>query len=350
MSGKKLRTKTTRKTKLWSDFGNHVSKPLGVLLMVSYPYAAIVFYSLSLYFSIQHNHAHLKRIEAKAKKQGKTLNLSMKAWTMFTRLGFDILGLGLSIILLMMNIWFASMIGKSFGESLLLVAHIGMTASSVASTFHKGRRLWKGDYDWTWGDVGRAVFGVAGTVFFACVIFKVIPTALLTNPLYLLGGVIVLGIMGLFKMKSAIEAGRETSHLLEGLNNAPKNNLGEFIKVSQQNLIALQELGYVDFDVLLDQVIEDITDLTQQNKTAAQEYKMDIAQFYKKFGRAYSIREQQQSDFDFHPSPPPSPRWTVKYSERSPESHPLLKEMDATQTDKQLLSPSLESKSNLQFE
>ncbi len=202
--------------KLSSDLGNHLTRSTAIGLAFINPILAIICFSISLYFSWKHNLAHLASIEEKEKRQGTTMNLTAKAWIMLGRMGFDLAGVGLSIVVLLIELYWMDEVSDSLTNQLILVGAIGLIASSMFSTFHKIRRLvvqWWNVSDegvtFTYGDTFRAVFGAASTAFLGCVIFEIIPEELLVHPISMAAFAVVILGMGYFKAKAVWEAKKE---------------------------------------------------------------------------------------------------------------------------------------------
>lgn len=250
---------TTKKEKYSSDLGAHLSKPVAILLMVSNPFIAILLFALSLYFSIVHSLAHIKRIEAKKITKGETLNLRVKAWILFSRMFFDIVGLGLSVLLIGAGIFAGGMLTDSMLNKLMLVAECGMMVSSVTSTLHKMRRFMRGDHTFTSGDMFRAGFGAIATGFLGCVLFGIVPAALLVNPIVLGLGTLMVITMAIFKFKKAREVGKQQEECHQALDKTDiTTSLGTLISSSKTQLVILNDFGDADYAELRNIQLEKI--------------------------------------------------------------------------------------------
>lgn len=233
-------SKTTTFTKLFTDFANNFVKPLAI---IADPIAGIVFYSLALYLSWQHAQAHFMRIEEKAKIRGKHAPTSKaKTYILIARLFFDFLGLGLSVALLLGH-FVGGYILSVFGKAAIFgIAALSMTVSSVLSTAHKFRRSFKPDATHDWGNIGRLVMGVAGTVFLPLVVYGVISAAFLSSPPALLVGSIIVGAMGIAKGRKAYQAYKEQKVLRRDLK-ALDLGTAQGITQLQAGLEKLHEIG-----------------------------------------------------------------------------------------------------------
>jgi hypothetical protein len=248
MAKSKKVSKTTRFTKLITDFFNNFLKPLAI---IADPIAGIVLYSLTLYFAWTHTQAHFKRMDEKAKRRGgpgPTANA--KFWILAGRLFFDLIGLGLSIAILGMHLLGGYVIG-TLGKAIVLgLAAFSMTTSSVLSTAHKFRRSFKPDAKLSTAEIGRLVMGIAGTVFLPLVLYGVISAAFLASPPVLLVGTVMVGVMGVGKGYNAYKAYKQQKILrkeLEGIDT----NLAQCIKESQGTLEKLFEIGDAQAEKLL---------------------------------------------------------------------------------------------------
>lgn len=246
-----MATTSRAQEKLETDLLNFAFKPMALLLN---PTVAIILFSLALYFSWKHNKAHLKKTDLikSGETEAERLHRERKRQIIVLRMRFDAIGLLASIIVLALQLMFAATQLQSFFNGILLMAAVAMVASSTMSTAHKAYRFRKADYEWSPADGFRVVFGLAGTVILAGILFHFIPHGLMLHPVVIAGTTAIMLGLAIHKTYRVYQEQKIHAKRLQEIDNAG-NTIDSLASKDQiDTLLILRKDGDYDFDAILD--------------------------------------------------------------------------------------------------
>lgn len=287
---KKKHEDSRAQDKLQSDGLNFFFKSLALVVN---PAGAIVLFSLSLYFSWQHNQSHLKKTKDApvGETEAERKHRENKRRIILTRMYSDAFGLLLAIIVLAAQLIAATAGLKSVLDALLLVAAAAMTLSSITSTAHKIYRFRKPGYEGlTIYDGWRALGGAAGTVLLAGILFGFIPKAIITGayniggvsfPYLMVGAAVLIVILAAHKGYKLYYERRAHAERLAQLDDVDETSLASLISDEQlEILMTLKKDGAYNFDALLDVRLKQISDLIKPETELSKDESVRVRNFF----------------------------------------------------------------------